>query len=81
MTQYPSMSQRREALVKRLADEAFRERVAEWARRDEGRLETRESVRNRIRGEFEILMDALGPWAAVPPEELFPELDWWQDLR
>lgn len=46
--------------------------VAEWATRDGGPFPTREQAERQVREELEVLCRALGTWAALTPDEVFP---------
>lgn len=53
-------------------EDVFRSTVDAWASADDGRLRTRSSIRREISGELAVLFQALGPWAFVPGDEIFP---------
>lgn len=66
------ISARAERLLDVRAQARFRELVLDWAAADEGLFPTRDMARDEARAELEVLCRALGGWAALPPEEVFP---------
>ena len=56
-----------------LVERRFREAVAAWAAENDGKLPTRFHLHEELRAEFELLAEALGPWAVVPGKDIFPQ--------
>lgn len=56
---------------------AHREAIARWATDDDAPFRTESDCRVAVQQEIEILCRALGTWAALPAEHLFPpQWDW-----
>lgn len=72
VTGNPLVDRSLRVMIEAEAERRFRAGVEDWARRDEGRLQTRRGYREEVSGEFRLLLEGLGPWALVLPGEIFP---------
>ena len=75
------IDRRARRLLDRLVEQEFRAAVDTWAAEDTGRLPTRLAIRFELAREFETLCAALGPWALVEADEIFPAADPLTDER
>lgn len=66
------VDRRAKRLIDRLAEQRFRSEVMAWAGANEGTLRTRLGIRVEIAGELQAVCEALGTWALVDGDELFP---------
>lgn len=60
--------------TRRVTDVAHPRALRDWGAADEGPFPTREVVEARIRRELDLLAEGLGPFAALEPEAVFPDL-------
>jgi len=69
------VDRRAKRLIDELVEQRFREEVNGWAAANTGRLRTRVAIRFEIAREFETLCAALGSWAFVSADEIFPDAE------
>ena len=69
------VDRRAKRLVDELVERRFRMEVNAWAVANTSQLRTRVAIRFEIAREFETLCAALGSWAFVAADEIFPDAD------
>jgi hypothetical protein len=58
--------------IKARTDQRYRDLVQRWAAANDGPFPTMDVAEQQVRREYEVLCRALGRWAAVNPDEVFP---------